>query len=625
MNEDALTLAHTAFDNGDYQTAIEQFEDFLIENPALPDDSDSELQRGKAYLDLGLSFMFSDAPEKAQRTWQEAQEVLSRLLNKAPKQFQKEETYYHLASLAALLGKSEQAFDYLAELPEALLFRARVAPFFISFWDNPRFKALFAGLSPTNNEWENYYNYGIGAKQHGDLANSLRLHLQALAYLPASTTMRAEVWHNAGAAFLRVKQTSFAKRYLEKAQEYYEIDLATQRRSDKSEAYLHFWLAAVYALLANEDKMLLHLEQCLALDSKYAQEIIYEEDFEGYLFHKKFRRLLKPYVKDIKLEILEAILQKISRERTWERSEEELDWLEKFISIEWNEKQLSAYFADDLLRYWEFLDEVDECLYRLAVLHHQKGELEQSQAYFEMILESLSIDDDFFEEYDSFQQSRELFRKAQVLAYLSEKEALLETLEHCLSLNFNYVDILREDSEGVFEAYQEDAEFKQLLEKYEAKQAAYHYKGEALTKTDLSEEQWRQREAFVQILTQNDWQKDAYCNDEIEWASISPQANYVYYPANPSEKALRLGLHLDTQMLFFEVYEGDELGVVLFLYIKPGKSLINMQEILRLIVKHQDSWEEEDNLTKFVNSLLKVCHKIETYDDSQNRGQISKA
>ena len=138
-----------------------------------------------------------------------------------------------------------------------------------------------------------FYNKGIEEKQKGNLELSATYHIRALELSPHWDL--PEAWHNAGAALLRLQKKAEAIPYLKKALEYYQENIDLEEKI----AYNHFWMACVYALLADKENLLQQLKSALYLDNAYAEEALYEEDFMAYTKDPDFLTLINPIIEKL--------------------------------------------------------------------------------------------------------------------------------------------------------------------------------------------------------------------------------------------------------------------------------------------------------------------------------------
>ncbi|MCI5057608.1 MAG: tetratricopeptide repeat protein [Flavobacteriales bacterium] len=145
-------------------------------------------------------------------------------------------------------------------------------------------------------DYEDYYNEGIDLKIRGEYEKSAEYHLKAIELQPECED--PEVWHNAGAALLRIDKREEAAPYLKKALAYY--DEAIKVHEEEKDYYL-FWKSCVYALLRDKEKMLKVLSDCFEVNDAYAIEAEHEEDFSEYNDDPEFLSIISPILKRIEL------------------------------------------------------------------------------------------------------------------------------------------------------------------------------------------------------------------------------------------------------------------------------------------------------------------------------------
>lgn len=200
------------------------------------------------------------------------------------------------------------------------------------------------------------------------------------------------------------------------------------------------------------------------------------------------------------------------------------------------------------------------------------------------------------------------FWKACVYALLEDKKNMLFYLEQSLRLDNAFAQDAQ--FEENLKLYRNDKDFRNLLDPFLKIQEMLTFRGKSMNRTQVSTTQLNIRNVFMHLLESQGWQKDNFFTDSFDFAEVSPQAMFEY--CQNDDFCLRLSLHLDTKLIFFELWnrlnEGD---IKLFrLYYEEDKASERVKSIAGAIANQKDAFNLE-NWAENLKAVMPYCREVQ--------------
>ena len=200
-----------------------------------------------------------------------------------------------------------------------------------------------------------------------------------------------------------------------------------------------------------------------------------------------------------------------------------------------------------------------------------------------------------------------IYWKACILALLKERGDAFRTLKLAIDMNGVYAEEAR--SEEDFKEYFRDPDFLFVLQSELKVREEKFFRGDSISKDELKEDQLKFIEAFNYILGEHDWIVDDLSLLFETGLGVSPQAKASFKLG--SDYILKLDLHVDTFLLFFEiVHRHNSADKSPFrLYFDEYEMEEKLPAVLNMIAQYQD-YLNEHNKKAMIQALIPLCSDL---------------